>query len=104
MTLAAGETRTIRFTPEDFAELRVQNPELWWPRQMGAPALHLARRCASLSAIRVSDSAAIRYGIREITSEIDPQGHRLFRVNGKRILIRGGGWAPDMLLRESPNA
>ena len=23
-------------------------------------------------------------------------------MNGKRILIRGGGWAPDMLLRQSP--
>jgi len=43
----------------------------------------------------------MRFGIREVTSEIDAQGHRLFRVNGKRILIRGGGWAPDMLLRES---
>ena len=48
-----------------------------------------------------SDSASIRYGIREITSEVDPQGHLLFRVNGKRILIRGGGWAPDMLLRQN---
>ena len=50
----------------------------------------------------LSDYVVARYGIREITSDIDPQGHLLFRVNGKRILIRGGGWAPDMLLRESP--
>ncbi len=101
VTLAAGESRTVRFAPETFAELRVQNPELWWPHQMGEPALHpLSLRF--LIADRESDSASIRYGIREITSDIDPQGHLLFRVNGKRILIRGGGWAPDMLLRESP--
>src|SRR5208282_4467070 len=49
----------------------------------------------------ISDTATIRYGVREVTSELDAQGHRVFRVNGKRILIRGGGWAPDMLLRES---
>ncbi len=101
VTLKAGEVRTIRFAPDTFSELRVQAPELWWPHQMGAPALHpLSLRF--LLGDRVSDSASIRYGIREITSEIDPQGHLLFRVNGKRILIRGGGWAPDMLLRQSP--
>lgn len=30
------------------------------------------------------------------------QVFRLYRVNGKPILIRGGGWAPDMLLRNDP--
>ena len=68
---------------------------------MGAPALH-SLSLRFLLGDRVSDSVSIRYGIREITSENDPQGHLLFRVNGKRILIRGGGWAPDMLLRQSP--
>ena len=101
VTLGAGESRTIHFAPDTFAELRIQNPELWWPHQMGAPALHpLALRF--LLGQQQSDPSSIRYGIREVTSEIDPQGHLLFRVNGKRILIRGGGWAPDMLLRESP--
>jgi exo-1,4-beta-D-glucosaminidase len=112
VTLTSGETRTIRFTPEDFAELRVQNPELWWPRQMGSPHLHdlyLNVHTQSVGSDRtstqygdLSDHVVARYGIREITSDIDPQGHLLFRVNGKRILIRGGGWAPDLLLRESP--
>jgi len=101
VTLGAGESRTIRFAPDTFAELRIQNPDLWWPHQMGAPALHSLTLRFSLGG-QASDSASVRYGIREVTSEIDPQGHRLFRVNGKRILIRGGGWAPDMLLRESP--
>ena len=101
VTLTAGEARTIRFAPDAFPGLRVQNPELWWPHQMGVLALHpLSLRF--LLGDQVSDSASIRYGIREVTSEVDPQGHLLFRVNGKRILIRGGGWAPDMLLRQSP--
>ncbi len=101
VALEAGEARTARFTPDQFPMLRVHNPELWWPRQMGAPALHsLAMRMVIDG--ENSDVAAIRYGIREVTSEIDANRHRLFRVNGKRILIRGGGWASDMLLRESP--
>jgi exo-1,4-beta-D-glucosaminidase len=101
VTLAAGETRTVRFSPERFAELRVQNPELWWPHQMGPAPLHQVYLNLHVQGI-LSDHVVARYGIREITSEVDPQGHLLFRVNGKRILIRGGGWAPDMLERESP--
>jgi exo-1,4-beta-D-glucosaminidase len=101
VTLAGGETRTVRFSPEKFAELRVENPELWWPHQMGPAALHKIHLNLYVQGV-LSDHEVARYGIREITSEVDPQGHLLFRVNGKRILIRGGGWAPDMLERESP--
>jgi exo-1,4-beta-D-glucosaminidase len=101
VALMPGELRVIRLTPDQFPELRIENPKLWWPRQMGAANLHkLSVRF--LIGGDVSDSETIRFGIREITSELDAQGHRLFRVNGKRILIRGGGWAPDMLLRQSP--
>ena len=28
---------------------------------------------------------------------------RLFTINGKNILIRGGGWTPDMMLRSIRN-
>ena len=99
--LAPDETRNIRFTPDQFPQLRILNPELWWPRQMGPPALH---RLTMKVFVRneVSDSVSARYGIREIGSELDAQSHRVFRVNGKRILIRGGGWAADMLLRNDP--
>ena len=101
VALAPGETRTVRFAPDQFPELHIHNPQLWWPHQMGQPILHGADFTVSTGGA-VSDFAHVLYGIREITSEIDARGHRLFRINGKRILIRGGGWAPDMLLRESP--
>jgi exo-1,4-beta-D-glucosaminidase len=51
---------------------------------------------------KVSDSAQIQFGVREVTSEVDAQGHRLFRINGKNILIRGAGYTFDMLLRSTP--
>jgi exo-1,4-beta-D-glucosaminidase len=101
VALMPGETRTIRFTPDKFPQLGVRNPKLWWPRQMGEANLHTLS-VRFLLGDEVSDSEAMRFGIREMTSQLDERGHRLFRVNGKPILIRGGGWAPDMLLRESP--
>src|SRR5260370_23395624 len=48
----------------------------------------------------VSDEADFRFGIREITSELTDKGNRLFRINGRKLLIRGGGWSPDMLWRQ----
>ncbi len=100
IVLHANETRDVRLTPDAFPELRVRDPQLWWPRQMGTPAL----RQLSLRFLingKVSDAASTHYGIRDVSSELDAQGHRAFRVNGKKLLIRGGEWAPDMMLRES---
>src|SRR5271168_73584 len=34
VTLNAGEGKTVRFAPEQFAELKVANPKLWWPYAM----------------------------------------------------------------------
>ncbi len=39
-------------------------------------------------------------GIREATSELDKNNYRLFKVNGRRILIRGAGWSQDILMRQ----
>jgi exo-1,4-beta-D-glucosaminidase len=96
--LDAGESKTVSFTPDQFPVLNVKNPKLWWPVQMGAPNLHKLT-VRFLIGANVSDESSIRYGIREITSELTPKGGRLFRVNHQPVLIRGGGWAQDMLMR-----
>ena len=50
---------------------------------------------------KASDQSETKFGIREIKSEVLGPNRRLFSVNGKNILIRGGGWSPDMMLREN---
>jgi exo-1,4-beta-D-glucosaminidase len=100
--LAAHEDRTVVFTPEQYTQLKIRDPKLWWPYQMGEP--HLERLTMSFtSAARTTDEQSVDFGIREITSEYTANGGRLFRVNGKPILIRGGGWSQDMLLRSDDN-
>jgi exo-1,4-beta-D-glucosaminidase len=98
--LKANEERMVSFTPEQFPSLVVKNPKLWWPVQMGAPNLQKLT-VRFLVGRSLSEEASINYGIREITSELTPKGDRLFKVNRKPVLIRGGGWAQDMLLRPS---
>ena len=100
--LAAHEDQSVAFSPEQFPALRVQNPKLWWPRQMGDP--HLERLTISFSTQgHTADEQTVNFGIREITSELTANGSRLFRINGKPILIRGAGWSQDMLLRTDDN-
>jgi exo-1,4-beta-D-glucosaminidase len=100
VSLAANETKIVRLSAEQFPELKVSHPRLWWPYQMGDPYLYKATVRVTV-ADKSSDSTSFKYGIREVTSEMTDQGSRLFKVNGKRVLIRGAAWTPDMLLRWS---
>jgi exo-1,4-beta-D-glucosaminidase len=103
ITLGSRDSALVRFTTDSFPQLRFANPRLWWPVEQGGakPALYdLA--LDFVVGTRVSDNQRLTFGIREITSESTAKGGRLFRVNGRRILIRGGGWAPDMFFRPQP--
>jgi len=121
VTLSPGETRSVRFTPDEFPQLKIRHPELWWPAGLGAQKLHRLSMTFETSGA-VSDSQSVNFGIREITGELYGASPRpgevfdnndgsvriktdtrplLIRVNHQPILIRGAGWAQDMLLRSS---
>ena len=99
--LAAGELKMVSFSPEEYSRLKLARPRLWWPYQMGRPEMYGAKLTVETGG-KVSDSAEIHFGVREVTSQLTDQGGRLFSVNGRKVLIRGAAWAPDMLLRWSP--
>lgn len=98
--LGPNETKTVAFSPDKFSQLAFDHPKLWWPYQMGEPHLYDAKFSVSV-ANNVSDSTSVAFGIREVTSELTDKGYRLFKINGKNVLIRGAAWAPDILLRWS---
>src|SRR5216683_1060736 len=98
--LGGDESKLVKFAPEQFAKLKLAHPKLWWPYQMGTPHLYTAKPWFEIGK-QVSDAATVTFGIREVTSELTEKGHRLFRVNGKNVLIRGAAWAPDLLFRWS---
>jgi exo-1,4-beta-D-glucosaminidase len=97
--LAANESREVTFSPESVPGLNLLRPKLWWPYQMGEPFLHKLTVAFVTSQKVVSNTASISFGIVQTDSEMTPAGYRLLKVNGKPVLIRGGGWAPDMMLR-----
>jgi exo-1,4-beta-D-glucosaminidase len=98
--LAPRETKTVSFEAPRFPQLSIKQPKLWWPAQLGTPNQYDLQLQAKSDG-KVSDRAPLRFGIRSISFDAMPEGHRQFRVNGKPVMIRGGGWASDMLLRSS---
>ena len=101
LKLFRGETKEICFTPEEFPQLTIKNPRLWWPIFKGNPELYELKLTVSIDG-KVSDEIKTRFGIREITSDQNtPDKSRQFYVNGKKLFIRGTNWIPEGMLRTS---
>lgn len=99
--LLRGEEKMITFTPEEFPQLTIQNPRLWWPVNKGPQNMYELKMTASVDGV-VCDSVKTKFGIREITSDTNtPDKSRVFYVNGKRLFIRGTNWIPEAMLRGS---
>jgi exo-1,4-beta-D-glucosaminidase len=101
VTLDPGETRVVTFSPEEFPQLVIDDPRLWWPHTVGPQNLYDLKLTFDMDG-KLSDSKKVRFGIREITSTVnrfDGKRTRVFQVNGKNIVIRGGGYVEDMMLR-----
>jgi hypothetical protein len=74
--LVPGET-VVRLEPAEFAQLKVQNPKLWWPNGYGEPTLH-ALKVSFTEGGKVSSERQIEFGMREVsyeTSLMDRSGH-----------------------------
>ncbi|MCW2863734.1 MAG: bga4 [Actinoallomurus sp.] len=92
VTLAAHRTKTLTFTPS------MWNPKVWWPYGMGGQPLYDLKLTASAGG-RVTDTAHERFGVRDVKSSLNADGARTYKINGRPLLIRGGGWSPDVFLR-----
>jgi hypothetical protein len=74
--LVPGET-VVRLEPAEFAQLKVQNPRLWWPNGYGDPALHTLNVSFATGA-KTSATKKIEFGMREVSYELslfDASGH-----------------------------
>ncbi|WP_152627735.1 glycoside hydrolase family 2 protein [Streptacidiphilus neutrinimicus] len=107
VTVPAGSTQTVSFTPTAFPSLTIASPQIWWPYQLGGQPLY------TLTTSVVQNGATLNatsetFGIRTVTSSLTgagtmaPSGVRAFRINNVPLVIRGGGWDPDLFLRYDP--
>jgi exo-1,4-beta-D-glucosaminidase len=106
VTVPANTTKTVSFTPSAFPELTIAAPQVWWPYQLGAQPLYTLATSVSQNGTAL-DSTSEKFGIRTVTSYLtgksaaEPNGARAFKINGVPIVIRGGGFSPNLLLHYS---
>lgn len=101
VTLQPGESKLVTFDPKNFNELSIDHPRLWWTHEMGSPELYHLDMNFKIDE-QLSDELDQSFGIREVTDYVTDEGHRGYKLNGKKILIKGGGWTDQMLLDNTP--
>ncbi len=101
ISINTGERKTVVFDPRDYPQLRLDNPRIWWPVNLGQPELYQMELRFELNG-KISDQDKITFGIREISDYLTEEGYRGYKINGKKILIRGGGWVDDLFLADAP--
>ncbi len=100
VTVPANDTLHCVFNPADFSQLSVKNVELWWPNGMGKAKLYRLKT-EFIAGNKTMDRVEKKYGIREIRSYLNADKNRTFEINGKFVLLKGGGWADDIFLRDT---
>jgi exo-1,4-beta-D-glucosaminidase len=101
VTLEAGRRKTVTFTPEQFENLNIDRPRLWWPHDLGQPNLYDLNLEFVANGVP-SDCCSTRFAIRRVEDYFSEQGHRGYKINGKKVLIKAAGWTDDMLLADTP--
>src|SRR5579875_3340604 len=106
VTVPADATQTVTFAPSGYPNLTIANPQVWWPYQLGAQPLYTLGVTVSQGSTQYNSTTGT-FGIRTVTSyltgsnAIEPSGARAFKINGVPIVIRGGGWDPNLFLHYS---
>ncbi len=86
---------------------RVDDPQLWWPNDMGAQNLYKAH-VAFIPDKGAPDAAIATFGIRTIEMAPFPEGptpelyNWTFVVNGRKMFVKGTGWCTMNPLLDFP--
>lgn len=97
-TAVRGSREIVLRSGVNYADftLEVPDPALWWPGGSGGQPLYTAR--ASVTAEGAADMRETVFGLRTVELDMTPLegGERLFafRINGRRIFMKGGNWIP----------
>ncbi len=101
--LLPHEVRRLQLDSIRISAFRVKNPRLWWCNGLGQPELYTATVSFETPG-GVSDSDSLTFGIRSVETYLTGDGHKGFKLNGKPVLILGGGWVDDLFLRDTPES
>ncbi len=99
VALAAGESKTVSFSPDNEAALVITDPLVWWPNGYGPQNLYHAR-FQFVTGSDVSDDQTVQFGVREF--EYVVTDILTVKCNGYNILCKGGSWGMDEAMKRMP--
>jgi len=97
--LSPGQSREVVLPPEEFPQLAIAQPKLWWPVNYGPQNLYHLTLQFDIEG-QTSDIQRIPFGIRQITKVLHRRNnaHGLqLHINGQKIFLRGGYIQPEIL-------
>ncbi|MFT5887026.1 MAG: exo-1,4-beta-D-glucosaminidase [Arcticibacterium sp.] len=101
VTLKPHEKVEIKFSPEEFNQLNISEPRLWWPNGLGEPNMYSLEMELTEKGV-AQDIQKTNFGIRKIETYLNSKDVRGYKVNGREVLIKSAGWVDDLFLRYMP--
>ena len=99
ISINPNSTVDVIFKYKEFSQLKILNPQLWWPVDLGTPHLYQLGLQFEIDSV-ISDVVTTKFGIREVEDYWLKDIHRGYKINGQKILIKGGGWTDDLFLMD----
>lgn len=98
-----GATARLSINKDEFAQLIIKHPKLWWPNGYGAPNLYTCKLTCSVDG-KPSDVKELTFGIKKYEYKMidNVVGYPVltFFINGQKIYLKGGNWGmSEYLLR-----
>ena len=101
--IEGATTSKISIDKDEFTQLVIDNPKLWWPNGYGEPNLYTCKLTCSVDG-EVSDEKEVSFGIKKYEYKMvdNVVGYPVltFFVNGQKVFVKGGNWGmSEYLLR-----
>lgn len=87
---------------EIVTKIKIENPKLWWPNEIGAQNMMTFKiSVGDANSVVATDPVVVKTGIRkvELIQEPDSIGASMFfRINGKDIFAKGANYIPEEMM------
>lgn len=103
VTIPANDSVEVMFDKNEFKNMVVRNPRLWWPNGYGDPNLYTCDLSVTVGG-KVSDEKKVTFGIKKYEygafDNVKGMPVMTFFINGKKVFLKGGNWGmSEYLLR-----
>jgi len=94
--IESNEVKSLMLDRNNVSQLHLKDPKLWWPSGYGSPELYTLKMKLKTSDGEIAKEKT-NFGIRKVETYIGSK-ERIYKINGKKIYMKGGNWVMDMML------